>query len=54
MYKVPVIIVVSDGEPTVFSTNYTSPLSGKVLEYLTIKKYFSSVWILYNINNKLL
>ena len=29
--RVPVIIVVSDGEPTVFSTNYTSPLSGKVL-----------------------
>ena len=25
--RVPVIIVVSDGEPTVFSTNYTSPLS---------------------------
>ena len=29
--RVPVIIVVSDGEPTVFSTNYTSPLSGEVL-----------------------
>ena len=29
--RVPVIIVVSDGEPTVFPTNYTSPLSGKVL-----------------------
>ena len=29
--RVPVIIIVSDGEPTVFSTNYTSPLSGKVL-----------------------
>ena len=29
--RVPVIIVVSDGEPTVFSTNYTSPLSEKVL-----------------------
>ena len=29
--RVPVIIVVSDGEPTVFSTNYTSPLSGPVL-----------------------
>ena len=25
--RVPVIIIVSDGEPTVFSTNYTSPLS---------------------------
>ena len=29
--RVPVIIIVSDGEPTVFSTNYTSPLSGPVL-----------------------
>ena len=29
--RVPVIIVVSDGEPTVFSTNYTSPLSEEVL-----------------------
>ena len=29
--RVPVIIIVSDGEPTVFSTNYTSPLSGEVL-----------------------
>lgn len=29
--RVPVIIVVSDGEPTVFSTNYTSLLSGEVL-----------------------
>ena len=29
--RVPVIIVVSDGEPTVFSTNYTSPLSEPVL-----------------------
>ena len=29
--RVPVIIIVSDGEPTVFSTNYTSPLSEPVL-----------------------
>ena len=29
--RVPVIIIVSDGEPTVFSTNYTSPLSKPVL-----------------------
>ena len=29
--RVPVIIIVSDGEPTVFSTNYTSPLSEEVL-----------------------
>ena len=29
--RVPVIIIVSDGEPTVFSTNYTSPLSEQVL-----------------------
>ena len=29
--RVPVIIIVSDGEPTVFSTKYTSPLSEPVL-----------------------
>ena len=29
--RVPVIIIVSDGEPTVFSTNHREPLSGPVL-----------------------
>ncbi len=29
--RVPIIILVSDGEPTVFSTDYKSPLSGTVL-----------------------